>query len=62
MNTELLVASPETLRSIARDLREKGIIYHIERVIFKNFNHSWKGYAGIGLRITNEDYHKMYND
>lgn len=60
-NTELLVASPRTIRSIAADLRSKGIRYLVERIEFINFNHSWKGRRGIGLRITNNDYHKLFN-
>lgn len=59
-NTTVLVAYPETLRSIAKDLREKGLKYRVEKLDFKNYNSAWKGYRGLGLRVTIDDYNKLY--
>ncbi len=59
-NTELIVSPIHTIRQMARMLREHGIDYRIERVDFKNYNSSWKGYRGIGLRVTNEDYSQLF--
>jgi len=59
-NTELIVCTSHNIRTMANNLRRFGFDYKIERVHYKNYNTSWKGYLGIGLRISSEDYQKLF--
>lgn len=58
--TELLLASPSLIRKMASQIREKNIPYQVERVEFKNYNSSWRGYKGLGLRVAIDDYEKLF--
>lgn len=55
-----LVASPSTLRSLGKTLREKGHSYSIERGTWKNFNRSWCGFKGLAIHCSNEAYNSLF--
>jgi len=57
---ETLVASPSTLRSLAKSIRENGFTYEIKRITWKNFNRTWNGYRGLSLVVSREAYLSLY--
>jgi hypothetical protein len=61
-DTTLLVGSLSTLRSIAKDLRKRNQPYRVERIHFREYNSTWNGFKGVGLRVTLAAYHSLYQD
>lgn len=60
MRYEYLVASPTTLLSLAKDLKQQNHTYDLIEIEFNNFNSYWRGKKGIALQVSREAYLSLH--
>jgi hypothetical protein len=61
MSYEYLVASPTTLLSLAKDIKQQGNTYELQEIEFKEHNSYWNGKRGLTLKVTTETYLNLFN-